>query len=73
MSKTKTKWKPPKTRHRRWEKFKVTKFETVEEALARGVKIEVLDPIQPPESGLNEVLTHTTTLEELFNYGVRND
>ena len=50
-----SKWKPPKTRYRRWEKFKVVKIETVEEALARGIEIEVLPPRELPEIRLNEV------------------
>ena len=54
---SKRKWKPPKTRHRRWEKFKVIKIESVKEALKRGVKIEVLEPRGAPDSGLNEVYT----------------
>lgn len=54
---SKRKWKPPKTRHRRWEKFKVVKIESVKEALKRGVKIEVLEPRGTPDSGLNKVYT----------------
>tara|TARA_B100000131_G_C17770414_1_gene473005 strand:+ start:26 stop:208 length:183 start_codon:yes stop_codon:yes gene_type:complete len=54
---TKSKWKPPKTRHRRWKKFKVVKIESVKEALKRGIKIEILEPREVPDSGLNEVYT----------------
>ena len=41
---SKRKWKPPKTRHRRWDKFRVVKIESLANALKRGVPIEKLAP-----------------------------